>query len=151
MHTPQVTRYPVNVACVTRQVEALWELDDMPKSNSTILQAFTISYDKNARLYEVGLLSKGSQRPTENKDQAEASAKALRRRLEKNGAIDDHDNVLMKEYQDLNAIEKEDQPQKEGCCFRTMLSYRRMLGNRRSIEKRPCACPIPDISWNMTH
>ena len=104
----------VNVAYVTRQVEALWELDDIPNSNQTILPAFPISYDKNARLYEVGLLWKGSQRPTDNKDQAEASAKALRRRLEKNGAIDDYENVLMKEYQDLNAIEKEDQPHKEG-------------------------------------
>ena len=32
----------VNVAYVTRQVEALWEEDDVPKSNSTILQAFTV-------------------------------------------------------------------------------------------------------------
>ena len=58
----------VNVAYVTRQVEALWKLDDIPNSNQTILPAFPISYDKNARLYEVGLLWKGSQRPTDNKD-----------------------------------------------------------------------------------
>ena len=89
-------------------------ITDKIYSNPTILPAFPISYDKNARLYKDGLLWKGSQRPRDNKDQAEASAKALRRRLEKNEAIDGYENVLMKEYQDLNAIENEDQPHKEG-------------------------------------
>ena len=50
----------------------------------------------------------------QNKYPAKASGKALRRCLEKNGAINDYKNVLMKEYQDLNAIEKDDQPQKGG-------------------------------------
>ena len=50
----------------------------------------------------------------QNKYQAKASGKALRRSLEKNGDINDYKNVLMKEYQELNAIEKEDQPQKGG-------------------------------------
>ena len=31
------------------------------------------------------------------------------------------------------------------------IQYKSMLGDRRSTEKRPRTCPIPDIFWNVTH
>ena len=65
-------------------------------------------------MYEVGLLWQGPDRPEDNKRQAVSSAVSLRRGLLKKNNLESYENVLMKEYQELDAIEKEPEPEHSG-------------------------------------
>ena len=65
-------------------------------------------------MYEVGLLWQGPDRPEDNKRQAVSSAVSLRRELLKKNNLESYENVLMKEYQELDAIEKEPEPERPG-------------------------------------
>ena len=96
---------------IQTKIVALWELEE-PQSYNSILPAFPLS--RHGDMYEVGLLWKGAVRPSDNKDRAIASVVSLCQRLKKNGEIDAYRNVLIEEYSQLEAIEKEPEPQQKG-------------------------------------
>ena len=64
--------------------------------------------------YEIGLLWKGTARPDSNESQAYALAKSQMARLDRDGTRDAYDKVLLQEYSELDAIEREPKPDTEG-------------------------------------
>ena len=64
--------------------------------------------------YEIGLLWKGTARPDSNESQVYALAKSQMARLDRDGTRDAYDKVLLQEYSELDAIEREPKPDTEG-------------------------------------
>ena len=62
----------------------------------------------------MGLLWKGDERPKDNRAQAMAVANSLVRKLELSGKRPQYDDVLIKEYCELEATEREPAPETEG-------------------------------------
>ena len=62
---------------------------------------------KNNNRYEVGLLWKNEDRPQDNRKQAISQAIALRKRLLRDGTLQEYKKVLIDEYLELGAIEEE--------------------------------------------
>ena len=62
---------------------------------------------KNNNRYEVGLLWKNEDRPQDNRKQAISQAIALRKRLLRDGTLQEYKEVLIDEYLELGAIEEE--------------------------------------------
>ena len=104
VHVTQVRKVAVDI-------EFLWELEQ-PAENIRTLPAFPMR--KDGRKYEVGLLWKDERRPEDNKAQAVASARTLMKRLERSNQREAYENILMKEYVELDAIEPEPEPTTEG-------------------------------------
>ena len=100
----------VKVAYVQNKIESLWEMEEPHVHDN--LPAFPLK--KCDDMYEVGLLWQGPDRPEDNKRQAVSSAVSLRRGLLKKNNLESYKNVLMKEYQGLDAIEKEPEPERPG-------------------------------------
>ena len=64
--------------------------------------------------YEVGLLWKSSERPDDNRQQAQAMALRLVDKVDRTGQRTAYDNVLLGEYRDLDAVEEEPKPEELG-------------------------------------
>ena len=99
------------VGSVQTDLEFLWRLEE-PSESACSLPAFPLR--KKGSTYEVGLLWKGDERPEDNRTQAMAAANSLVRKLELSGKRPQHDDVLIKEYCELEAIERESAPETEG-------------------------------------
>ena len=65
---------------------------------------------KKGSTYEVGLLWKGDERPEDYRAQVMAATNSLVRKLELFGKRPQYDAVLIKEYCELEAIEREPAP-----------------------------------------
>ena len=63
--------------------------------------------------YEVGLLWKGEERTTENREQTHALARRQVERLEKERG-EEYEGVLIKEYGELDAFEEDPDPSETG-------------------------------------
>ena len=67
--------------------------------------------EKTEEGYEAGLLWRSEERPFDNSFQAKAVAEQLAERLRAKGAWEAYDDVQVKEYRSLNAIELEPEPE----------------------------------------
>ena len=94
----------VQVTFIQSQIETLWELEE-PISDKKILPVFPLQ--KSDSRYEVGLLWKNESRPLDNKKQGTAQAIALRNKLVRDGTLRNYERVLVDEYLELGAIERE--------------------------------------------
>ena len=102
----------LKVAFVQSSLDCSWEMET-PVEQSNNWPAFPMT-STNGR-YTVGLLWRSEERPLDNRKQALASANSQVRRLSKrSGAREQYDDGLLKEYQDLGAVERELEPEKEG-------------------------------------
>ena len=101
----------VNVQRVAADIQVLWELDQ-PPADVKIFPAFPLR--KTGRTYEAGLLWRDEKRPHDNKAQAIAAVKSLADKLERLGQRQEYEDIIMKEYSELDAIELEPEPSKEG-------------------------------------
>ena len=103
----------VNVSFVyTHLVERLWEQDD-PAVSEPHLPSFPLI--KKKEHYEIGLLWKGSERPGDNKKQAMATLNSSLKRLDtKPDAKSQYEGVLMNEYAEFEAIERDPDPGSRG-------------------------------------
>ena len=101
----------IKVSSIQTDVSFLWELDE-PLVKSSDLPAFLMV--KKGSTYEVGLLWKSEERPPDNRSQALAAANQQVKSLASKDKRSVYDDVLLREYQDLGAIEKEPQPHTPG-------------------------------------
>ena len=101
----------VSVACIEARVERLWQLKE-PPSVTSHQPEFPI--EQVGTQYQVGLLWRSDRRPPENYTQAMAAATKLMDRLNVKGKRQQYDNVLMREYSELGAIEREPNPEQPG-------------------------------------
>ena len=95
---------PVTVSCVTAHIEQLWQLDEPPEQHQH-LPSFPLCRQGSG--YQVGLLWRNERRPTDNFAQARVIATRLLEKLKRNGKRALYDDVLIREYRELGAIELE--------------------------------------------
>ena len=101
----------IQVANIQTDIETLWELEQPPKTVS-VPPAFPMI--KSGKSFKVGLLWKGEERPQDNKARAIAAVKSLVSRLKRNNTFEAYQDILMGEYKELGAIEKEPNPEQAG-------------------------------------
>ena len=101
----------MSVACVEARVERLWQLEEPPNVMSHQLE-FPI--EQVGTQYQVGRLWRSDRRPPENYTQAMAEATKPMDRLNVKGKRQQYDNVLMREYSELGAIERRPNPEQPG-------------------------------------
>ena len=99
------------VGSVQTDIDFLWRLEEPSKLASTLP---TFPFRKKGSTYEVGLLWKSDERPEDNRAQAMAAASNLVRKLEASGRRLQYDDVLIKEYSELEAMERQPAPKPEG-------------------------------------
>ena len=99
----------VRVAFVKNCIESLWEMEE--PFGKKVIPAFPLKKDIDDNRYEVGLLWRGESRPQDNKKQAVSQAIALRKRLVKENTLDAYEKVLLEEYLELGAIERDSSPE----------------------------------------
>ena len=120
----------VKVSYVQNKVEPLWEMKEPHVHDN--LPAFPLKKCDDMYMYEVGWLWQGQDRPEDNKRQAVSSAVSLRRGLMKKNNLESYEDVLMKEYQELEAIEKEPEPERPGYC----MPHHAVVREARSINNK---------------
>ena len=94
------------------QVERLFAIEELPITSEPTGPSFPLQRKDN--MYEVGLLWKGDERPAENREQALALARRQVERLEKKERRAEYEDVLIKEYGQLDAIEDDPDPTETG-------------------------------------
>ena len=102
----------IKINSIQTNLQVLWELDQPPKISHNQIPAFPLQ--KIDGKYEAGLLWKGQEKPTDNKSQALSALNALTKRFDTASQLDEYENVLIKEYLSLDAIELEPNPEEEG-------------------------------------
>ena len=100
----------VRVAFVKNCIESLWEMEESI-GEKKVIPAFSLKKVIDDNRYEVGLLWKSESRPQDNKQQAVFQAIALRKRLVKENTLDACEKVLLEEYSELGAIERDSSPE----------------------------------------
>ena len=101
----------VVVSCIDTKIERLWQMEQ-PPSAPTRGPEFPV--ERIGTQYQVGLLWRSDKRPAENLSQAVAAASSLLKRLKGNGKRQLYDDVLLREYGELGAIEREPNPNEPG-------------------------------------
>ena len=100
----------VSVGCI--ELDRLWRMEEVPERSATALPDFLL--EREGPSYQVGLLWKAEKRPPDNLNQAMAAAQALVQQLQRKGKRQEYDRVLLEEYAQLDAIEKEEHPEEPG-------------------------------------
>ena len=94
-------------------IERLWKLEEPTLvSTERLMPVFPLRTTSEG--YEVGLLWKSSERPDDNRQQAQAMALRLVDKVDRTGQRTAYDNVLLGEYRDLDAVEEEPKPEELG-------------------------------------
>ena len=101
------------VGFVQSQVELLWQMEEpLPVEHGEDLPAFPIRQMEGK--YEIGLLWKSDERPADNRAQAAGAVRKLYERLSVKKQAEKYEEVLMSEYGELEAIEREPCPETAG-------------------------------------
>ena len=101
------------MAFVKADIERLWELENLPGDQMIEVDP-TFPLRKLGDRYEIGLLWKGCQRPKDNFWEAKERLASLLCKLDRNGQKEVYEDVLMREYSTLEAIEREPRPEEAG-------------------------------------
>ena len=106
-------REPTNAMSVgvVSEIQRLWEFEE-PLVTTQKGPEFPL--EKTDDGYEAGLLWRSEERPCDNRYQAKAMADQLAKRLTAKGTRQAYEDVLIKEYSSLNAIELEPEPETPG-------------------------------------
>ena len=111
-----------DVKTAEEKVERLWAIEDLPVEKKGCQRpAFPIT--KVDKIYEVGLLWRGIERPEDNCFAVRGMAEKLVEKLENHGRREEYEGVLIEEYSRLDVIEKEPEPESKGvlhassCCY----------------------------------
>ena len=104
---------PTSAKSSDEVVQALWELESCPPYDPTLdMPMFPLEETDDG--YCVGLLWKSGERPADNRKQAEGAARQLYGRLSRNKQRGIYEDVLLREYQELGAVEREPEPETPG-------------------------------------
>ena len=105
---------PAHVAFVQTDIQRLWELEEMPVKTleRRLWPAFPIR--RKSHSYEVGLLWHSEERPDDNLQQATAAVASLVKTLQRKDQLKMYEDVILREYGEPNAIEKEPCPDSPG-------------------------------------
>ena len=103
---------PAASASKTDSLQGFNELESPTVTEGRAGPAFPLVASNGS--YEIGLLWKGTAGPDSNESQVYALAKSQMARLDRDGTRDAYDKVLLQEYSELDAIEREPKPDTEG-------------------------------------
>ena len=102
-----------DVRTMEEQVERLWAVEELPFQRDKNSQP-CFPMKKIEGRYEVGLMWKGVERPEDNCQSATAIAAKMAEKMDMRGSRESYESVLIDEYQQLQAIEAEPEPETEG-------------------------------------
>ena len=102
-----------DVRTMEEQVERLWAVEELPFQRDKNSQP-CFPMKKIEGHYEVGLMWKGVERPEDNRQSATAIAAKMAEKMDMRGSRESYESVLLDEYQQLEAIEAEPEPETEG-------------------------------------
>ena len=102
-----------DVRTIEEQVERLWAVEELPFQRDKNSQP-SFPMKKIEGHYEVGLMWKGVERPEDNHQTATAIAAKMAEKMDMRGSRESYESVLLDEYQQLEAIEAEPEPETEG-------------------------------------
>ena len=102
-----------DVRTMEEQVERLWAVEELPFQRDKNSQP-CFPMKKIEGRHEVGLMWKGVERPEDNRQSATAIAAKMAEKMDMRGSRESYESVLLDEYQQLEAIEAEPEPETEG-------------------------------------